>query len=308
MADNSIDSKDLKKNVFLDDLGGGVVDPTELVAMWYENGKDWNFMPGILEKLIGLGCLSEEEFEAMIVKEMENLPKDDYLERLKKGNLDVNVRKECLEWIWKAHTHYGFTEQCFALAVNYYDRFMSLYELPSGATWAHQLLAVACLSLAAKMEQVEVPLTVDLQVGKPKAFFDGKTIQRMELMVLNALGWKLHGCTPCTFIYHFLIKMVNDQRPLRPLIAKALQIIPSIIKGIEFLDFKPCEIAAAVAWSVLGKKEAMETDKALSCFKQVEKDNVFKCVQMIHDLKLVSLASSSNGVLEAASMSCKADE
>jgi len=34
-----------------------------------------------------------------------------------------------------------------------------------------QLLAVACLSLAAKLDETEVPLSLDLQVGKCFLFF-----------------------------------------------------------------------------------------------------------------------------------------
>ena len=35
-----------------------------------------------------------------------------------------------------------------------------------GKAWMMQLLSVACLSLAAKMEENEVPLSLDLQVKK----------------------------------------------------------------------------------------------------------------------------------------------
>ena len=36
--------------------------------------------------------------------------------------------------------------------------------MQKGKAWMMQLLAVACLSLAAKMEETEVPLILDLQV------------------------------------------------------------------------------------------------------------------------------------------------
>ena len=36
--------------------------------------------------------------------------------------------------------------------------------LQKGKAWMIQLLSVACLSLAAKMEETEVPLLLDLQV------------------------------------------------------------------------------------------------------------------------------------------------
>ncbi|KAK1371302.1 hypothetical protein POM88_037394 [Heracleum sosnowskyi] len=46
-----------------------------------------------------------------------------------------------------------------------------------------QLLVIACLSLAAKMEETEVPQCINLQVGESKFLFEAKTIQRMELLV-----------------------------------------------------------------------------------------------------------------------------
>lgn len=38
--------------------------------------------------------------------------------------------------------------------------------MQKGKAWMMQLLAVACLSLAAKMEETEIPLCVELQVKK----------------------------------------------------------------------------------------------------------------------------------------------
>lgn len=36
--------------------------------------------------------------------------------------------------------------------------------MQNGKAWTMQLLAVACLSLAAKMDEIDVPLSLDLQV------------------------------------------------------------------------------------------------------------------------------------------------
>lgn len=43
--------------------------------------------------------------------------------------------------------------------------FQPLNDLQKGIVWMMQLLAVACLSLAAKMEETEVPVSLDLQVS-----------------------------------------------------------------------------------------------------------------------------------------------
>ncbi|CAN4126760.1 unnamed protein product [Withania somnifera] len=278
-----------------------------------------------------LPSLSDESFCFMVEKEKEFLPKDDYLKRLRSGDLDLNVRREAVNWIWKAHVHYGFGELSFCLSINYLDRFLSLYELPRGKTWTCQLLAVACLSLAVKMEEITVPLIVDLQVGEPKFLFEGKTIQRMELLVLSTLRWRMKAYTPCTFIDYFMRKMNLDDISSRQLVSRSIQLIVSTAKGIDFLEFKPSEIAAAVAMSVSGGRPlAKDIDKEMSYFSiLVEKDRVMKCLELIQDLTLVSGTSaatttttiaataaaaaasvpqSPNGVLEVACLSYKSGE
>ncbi|MBA0655785.1 hypothetical protein Goklo_008218, partial [Gossypium klotzschianum] len=111
----------------------------------------------------GFAIQSDDRIKEMVEKEVEHLPEDDYLKRLRSGDLDLSVRKEALDWIWKASAYYGFGPLSLCLSINYLDRFLSVYDLPRGKTWTVQLLAVACLSIAAKMEETKVPLSVDLQ-------------------------------------------------------------------------------------------------------------------------------------------------
>ncbi|XVF15279.1 hypothetical protein REPUB_Repub09cG0137300 [Reevesia pubescens] len=214
---------------------------------------------------------SDDRIKEMVEREMEHLPKDDYLKRLRSGDLDLSVRREALDWIWKACAYYRFGSLSLCLSINYLDRFLSVYDLPRGKTWTVQLLAVACLSIAAKMEETKVPLSVDLQVGEPKFVFEGKTIHRMELLVLGTLKWKMQVLTPCFFIDYFLSKICNDQYPSSTSMAKSLQLILSTIRGIDFLEFRPSEIAAAVAISVSGEMQTLAIDKAISSFIFVEK-------------------------------------
>ncbi|KAG5529571.1 hypothetical protein RHGRI_030083 [Rhododendron griersonianum] len=228
----------------------------------------------------------------------------------------------CVFCVQQAHAHYSFGPLSFCLSINYLDRFLSVYELPTGKTWTVQLLAVACLSIAAKMEETSVPLTVDLQVGEPKFIFEGKTIRRMELLVMSSLDWKMKACTPCSFVDYFLGKINgDDQIQSGFLISRSIQLILSTIKGIDFLEFRPSEIAAAVAISVSGEVQAVDIDKAMSCFILVGKGRVQKCVQLIQDLALSrgstnmgsasipsSVPQSPIGVLDAACLSCKSDD
>lgn len=70
--------------------------------------------------------------------------------------------------------------------------------------WPFQLLSVACLSLAAKMEELYVPWLLDLQMLEPTYVFEPKTIQRMELLVLATLKWRLRSVTPFDFLHYFI--------------------------------------------------------------------------------------------------------
>ncbi|KAH7851219.1 hypothetical protein Vadar_008739 [Vaccinium darrowii] len=240
------------------------------------------------ESLVDLPMLSEEVFSVMVESEKEYLPKEDYLKRLRNGGLGA-VRKEAIDWIWKDYAHFGFEPLSFCLSVNYLDRFLSLSEVPdSDEPWMGQLLAVTCLSLATKMEEPTVPLGVDLQAREPEFVFGGKTIQGMELQLLKALKWRMRACTPFSFVDYFIGKINDDQHPSGSMISRSVPFILSAIKGINFLEFKPSEIAAAVALHVSGKIEPAEIPNALSCFVNLEVGRVSNCVEMIQHLPLLT--------------------
>ncbi|GMI68703.1 hypothetical protein HRI_000539600 [Hibiscus trionum] len=273
----------------------------------------------------GFAIQSDDRIKEMVEKEVEHLPEDDYLKRLRSGDLNLSVRREALDWILKASAYYRFGPLSLCLSINYLDRFLSVYDLPRGQAWTVQLLAVACLSIAAKMEETKVPLPVDLQVGEPKFVFEAKTIYRMEILVLSTLKWKMQAITPCSFIDYFLFRICNDQHPSPSSICRSLQMILNTIKGIDFLEFRPSEIAAAVAISVSGDMQTVAIDKAISCFTFVEKGRVFKCVELMKNLSFINGAAamatqqhtsasstvpqSPIGVLDAAAcLSYKSDE
>ncbi|XP_019260897.1 PREDICTED: cyclin-D2-1-like isoform X2 [Nicotiana attenuata] len=269
------------------------------------------------ESLTGIPLQSEECLALMIEKECEHMPAVDYLDRLRNGDLDIGARDEILDWIAKVHSHFSFGPMCAYLAVNYFDRFLSAYDLPKGKAWMMQLLGVACLSLAAKMEETDVPLSLDLQVEDAKFVFEARTIQRMELLVLSTLKWRMQAITPFSFIDYFLKKINDDQIATTSLINKSVQLLLSTLKGIHLLEYKPSEIAAAaVAISVAVKTETIDSEKAVSALVQhVQKDKVMKCVELIQELvcfikgpNASSIPQSPIGVLDAACLSYTSDE
>lgn len=82
----------------------------------------------------------------------------------KTGPCSFAARKEAVDWILKVKGYYGFRPLTAILAINYLDRFLSSLHFQTDLPWMIQLVAVSCLSLAAKVEETEVPLLLDLQV------------------------------------------------------------------------------------------------------------------------------------------------
>ncbi|KAL1209031.1 Cyclin-D4-2 [Cardamine amara subsp. amara] len=243
---------------------------------------------------------TKEIIRETMEKERQHSPRDDYLKRLRNGGLDLNFRNQALDWIWKACEELQFGPLCICLAINYLDRFLSLHDLPSGKAWTVQLLAVACLSLAAKLEETNVPDLIHLQVGDPLFVFEPKSVQRMELLVLNGLRWRLRAVTPCFYMRYFLSKINGyDQEPSSRLISRSLQVIASTTKGIDFLEFRASEIAAAVALSVSGQLHTIHFDKLSfsSFFSHLEKERVKKIGEMIERDGSSSCSQTPNNVV-----------
>lgn len=76
----------------------------------------------------------------------------------------LKAREEAVRWISKACAHYGFSALTIVLSVNYFDRFFTSLTFQKDKPWMAQLAAVSCLALAAKVEEIQVPLLLDLQV------------------------------------------------------------------------------------------------------------------------------------------------
>lgn len=53
------------------------------------------------QSLMSFPLQSEETVRTMVERESEHLPRDDYLKRLRSGDLDLSIRREALDWIWK---------------------------------------------------------------------------------------------------------------------------------------------------------------------------------------------------------------
>ncbi|XP_021908776.1 cyclin-D1-1 [Carica papaya] len=243
---------------------------------------------------------SEESIAGFIEDERHFVPGFDYLSRFQSQSLDASAREESVAWILKVQAYYNFQPLTAYLSVNYMDRFLYSRPLPQTSGWPLQLLSVACLSLAAKMEEPLVPPLVDLQVEGAKYIFEPKTIRRMELLVLSVLDWRLRSVTPFCFLGFFACKIDSTGTFTGLLISRATEIILSNMQGTSFLEYWPSSIAASsilCAANGIPNLSLANPELAESWCDGLSKEKIISCYRLMQALVLESSLSKQPKVL-----------
>ncbi|KAK1422047.1 hypothetical protein QVD17_24899 [Tagetes erecta] len=227
------------------------------------------------------------------------------------------LRKQSVDWINRVAAHYGFVALTSVLAVSYFDRFLISNSFQRDKPWMNQLLAVACLSLASKVEEIQAPLLLDLQMEGTKFVFESKTIMKMELLVLSFLDWKMNPVTPVAFFDYIMRRLSLMTRDLHyEFIRRCERMLLSVINDSRFKAFRSSVMAAAIMCIV---SKEIEPDNALDYRNQlmnllnITEENMDKCSKFIMDVsnnqeccyfqtrkrKYSSVPASPNGVVDA---------
>ncbi|KAK7307656.1 hypothetical protein VNO77_40902 [Canavalia gladiata] len=228
----------------------------------------------------------------------------------------LSLRYHAVRWISTVSSLYDFSALTSVLAVNYFDRFITNLSFESDKPWITHLAAVTCLSLAAKMEETRVPPLLDLQVEESKFLFEAKTIQKMELLVLSTLEWKMNPVTPISFFQHVVTNLGLNTRLHTEFLRRCERFLLSAIADSRVMSYRPSILAAAIMIHVIKEMEpfnALEYTKQLLALLKSSEEQVNECYKLLvrsgdfHNLpqkrKGLSEPSSPGGVIDA-SFSC----
>ncbi|KAK4491124.1 hypothetical protein RD792_001848 [Penstemon davidsonii] len=258
----------------------------------------------------------DEELKSLFTKEKETCVKPN-----KKIQSFSISRNEAVEWILKINTHFGFSTLTAILAVSYLDRF--IYScLNFQKPWMMQLVSVTCLSLAAKVEETHVPLLLDLQVEGAEYVFEAKTIQRMELLVLSSLKWRMNPVTPLSFLDHIIRRLGLKSYIHWEFLHSCENLLLSVVSDSRILSYLPSVLATSTMLHVIHQVEscnnAIEYESQLLGVLKINKEEVDDCHEVIADIisrtgfngkinaskrKFGQIPSSPNGVMNSF-MSC----
>ncbi|KAM3291502.1 cyclin-D3-1 [Capsicum chacoense] len=198
-----------------------------------------------------------------------------------------SARVDVVGWIMKVNAHYGFSALTAVLAVNYLDRFLSSLQYQNDKPWMIQLAAVTCLSLAAKVEETHVPLLLDFQVEDAKYVFEAKTIQRMELLVLSSLKWRMNPVTPLSFLDHIIRRLGLKNDVHWEFLRRCESLLLSVMADCRFVRYMPSVLATAIMLHVIHQVEpcnAIEYQNQLLEVLKVSKEKVNNCFELISEV------------------------
>lgn len=132
-----------------------------------------------------------------------------------RSRVSAEARAKVARWLVDIVDYFSLQRQTVAMAMSYVDIFLSLrHEKASEARRSvtkFQLLALVCLSIATKSLEV-AHLDVDTLVTASQGCYCADDIRQMEIVVLNALQWRL--CAPTTLpIAHRVIALLAKVVP-----------------------------------------------------------------------------------------------
>ncbi|KAF8029295.1 hypothetical protein BT93_E1852 [Corymbia citriodora subsp. variegata] len=188
----------------------------------------------------------DAELAICLEKEMGFMPGSGYVERLEAKGL-VFARTRVMQWLIKCRSRLKLSYSTIFLAANYFDRFVSICECQDWKHWIVELVSIACLSVASKFNETLSTLSLhEIQMEDLDHSFQSSTIQRMELMLLQMLGWHLGPITAYSYVElltcngDFLTSHLHEQ-----FITKVNDLLLHSLMDINFVEFRPSVIAAS---------------------------------------------------------------
>ena len=136
------------------------------------------------------------------------------------------ARQRSVRAMRAAHRGYRLQDNTLFLAVAYFDRVWlldrSLHAYgPAELQQNLSLIALVCLMLASKMEEVHACFALDLApYFFAGAALDSETPRRVEVYVLTLLRWDMNPPTPLVCLQHTLLSLAPDLRALGQAVEK----------------------------------------------------------------------------------------
>lgn len=168
--------------------------------------------------------------------ELEKRPRINYMEKVQ-TEVNAKMRAILVDWLVEVSEEYKLGADTLYQAVNYLDRFLSLYATRRSQL---QLIGVTCLWISAKYEEIYPPNLSDFCFITDNTYSKEQLLQ-MEELILKKLNWQLTVPTTKAFLRR-LLQVCNPDEHLHYLSNYLTELS---LLDYNMLNFLPSVVAAA---------------------------------------------------------------
>jgi len=207
-------------------------------------------------------------------QEVKHAPDAGYLGSLQR-EIDATKRAILIDWIIEVAEQYNLSHDTLHLSVTYLDRFLSLLPISRPR---FQLLGATCLLIAAKYEEITAPTVADFVYITDYTYTRADVVQ-MELVVVDALKFRLTSPTPIPFLRRYLKASSAPQS----VACIALFLIELALLHYPFLRFRPSTIAISAVSLALQSFAAPAWTPTMAHHAGVPYAEIHECVAALHE-------------------------
>ncbi|CAM9413969.1 unnamed protein product, partial [Scytosiphon promiscuus] len=168
---------------------------------------------------------------------------------VRQKDMRPSMRSVLVDWICEVCDQFKLSSRTLFQAVDLIDRSLSAFDVPRGKL---QLLGCACVVLASKYEEIYAPTAEELAHISDNTYTRTEIIA-MELLVVNALRFRLTCITPCDFQARFCRAAGSNPRE-RSLVAYLLELLLQDYQGVTLLPSLKAAAALYLARQTLHPK------------------------------------------------------
>ncbi|XP_034039516.1 G1/S-specific cyclin-E1 [Thalassophryne amazonica] len=194
----------------------------------------------------------------------------------KHPHLQPKMRAVLLDWLMEVSEVYKLHRETYHLAQDYFDRFMATQRNVFKSTL--QLIGIACLFIAAKVEEMYPPKIYQFAYVTDEACTEDEILS-MEIIIMKELKWSLSPQTPISWlnVYMQVAYLKETEELLIPGYPQETFIQIAELLDFCMLDVRCLEFSNGVlAASALFHFSSLEVVENVSALKRVE---VEECVR-----------------------------
>ncbi|GFP78904.1 cyclin-d5-1 [Phtheirospermum japonicum] len=203
-----------------------------------------------------------------------------------------NIRLEALKWILQTRVLFGYHYRTAYLSLIYFDQFFGKTWFSEKPTWTSRILSIACLSIAAKMEEQKARSFTEYHVDGYS--FQGIAVQRMELCVLSTLGWNMVVITPFTYLTYFVTKFCVEKSRHQEIVTQAADLVLRIMEEINVAEIRPSIVAAASILAAYDHRfDKTMLENKIDAIPRWECEQTFSCYCLLQQTLMLKTPKSA---------------